>query len=88
MFNREVSQCFDQGSVKDALKQTRDKMVDFLSNLAGLVLTNLLTYQRNSMEALLTITVHNRDIINNIIDNNVCKGDNFEWKKYCIFLEY
>ncbi|XP_071080158.1 dynein axonemal heavy chain 6-like [Haliotis cracherodii] len=81
MFNKEVSRCFDQGDVKAALVQTRDRMVDFLNKLAGLVLTNLLSFQRNSVEALLTITVHNRDIINNIINSKVVKKDDFEWKR-------
>ena len=56
-------------------------MITKLSELAGLVLTPLVAFQRQSIEALLTITVHNRDIINGLISKRVKKPSDFEWKK-------
>lgn len=52
-----------------------------LSELAGLVLSPLVGFQRQSVEALLTITVHNRDIVNSLIGRRVSKRTDFEWKR-------
>ena len=80
-FNKSVLTALEQTDVRKALMATRDDMITKLSELAGLVLTPLVAFQRQSIEALLTITVHNRDIINGLISKRVKKPSDFEWKK-------
>lgn len=80
-FNKSVLTALEQTEVRKALIATREDMITKLSELAGLVLTPLVAFQRQSIEALLTITVHNRDIINGLISKRVKKPSDFEWKK-------
>lgn len=81
-FNKDVQAALDQTST---LIATRDNMVSQLNELAGLVLSPLIAFQRQSIEALLTITVHNRDIMNTLIKQRVSKPSDFEWKKHVYF---
>ena len=36
---------------------------------------------RLSLNALLTIAVHNRDIVFDLLDGDICRADDFEWKR-------
>lgn len=81
MFNKSVVSCFQGGNPVAALRQVRDDMVGSLGVLARMVTSNLLYHQNMSIEALLTINVHNRDILNTMIANKVTKTDDFEWTK-------
>ena len=82
MFNKDVVRCFDQSDPKTALIQVQEKMMGHLSSLAGLVSGNMPPHQTMSIEALLTIDVHSRDIVSNMISHDVTKRDEFEWTKY------
>ena len=55
------------------------EMVSSLDQLAELVSTDLISYKRLSVEALLTIQVHNRDIITSLIKSNITSKTDFEW---------
>ncbi|GFO34548.1 dynein heavy chain 1, axonemal, partial [Plakobranchus ocellatus] len=81
MFNKEVSKSLDSEHPGKALRQTQERMVDLLNQLASFTSTHLKSFQRMSVEALLTITVHNRDIVNEMIVNKVRKLEDFEWKR-------
>jgi dynein heavy chain len=52
-----------------------------LNVLAGLVSTDIASFRRLSVNALLTIEVHNRDIITSMITNNITQPEDFEWKR-------
>ena len=82
MFNKDVVKCFDQSDPRAALIEVQDKMMGYLSSLAGLVSGHMPAYQTMSIEALLTIDVHSRDIVSNMIGNDITKRDDFEWTKY------
>ncbi|RUS88169.1 hypothetical protein EGW08_004066, partial [Elysia chlorotica] len=81
MFNKEVSKSLDCDQPGTALRQTQERMVDLLNQLASFTSARLKSFQRMSVEALLTITVHNRDIVNNMIMNKVRRLEDFEWKR-------
>eukprot|EP00058_Branchiostoma_floridae_P021106 XP_002606596.1 hypothetical protein BRAFLDRAFT_72653 [Branchiostoma floridae] len=81
MFNRDVVKAFRGVSVPSAVTQVRDSMVDTLTRLARLVSTPMHFYQRMTLEALLIIDVHNRDILKEMIDGKVYKADDFGWTK-------
>ncbi|OWF46435.1 Dynein heavy chain 6, axonemal [Mizuhopecten yessoensis] len=80
-FNKDVVRCFDQTLPIDALVQVKDNMVDSLNCLAGLVSSSIKYHQRSSIEALLTINVHNRDIVIMMIDDRITRKDDFDWNR-------
>lgn len=82
MYNKDVVRCFDQANPKAAVIEVLNKMIVSLSQLAGLVSSNLQPYQTMCIEALLTIDVHNRDILSNMVQEAVVDKDDFEWTKY------
>lgn len=84
-FNKSVLTALEQEKVRAALVGARDEVVSKLNELAGLVLMPLVSFQRLSIEALLTITVHNRDIVNALVGKQVRKPTDFEWKKQLRF---
>ena len=71
-----------------ALSKLQTETVAVLNVLAGLVGTDISFFRRLSLNALLTIDVHNRDIINNMIANGIARLDDFEWKRYYIHLQW
>ncbi|XP_077989551.1 dynein axonemal heavy chain 6-like [Glandiceps talaboti] len=81
MFNRDVMAGFKSPNPNKSLILTKDKLIGHLNCLAGMVAKPLSSYQRMSVEALMTIDVHARDIISNIIDLKVHKKEDFEWKR-------
>ncbi|XP_035825271.1 dynein heavy chain 6, axonemal [Aplysia californica] len=81
MFNKDMTKCFESTESREALKQAQDRIVELLNQLASFTSARLHSYQRMSIEALLTITVHNRDILLSMIQSKVRKGEDFEWKR-------
>lgn len=81
MFNKNIVQCFDLPNVVNSLIDVKDKLVDSLNDLARMVSGNILSHQRESIMALLTINVHNRDILLDMIDQQIQKVDDFMWTK-------
>ncbi|XP_059157269.1 dynein axonemal heavy chain 6-like [Physella acuta] len=81
IFNKDVTKSLDSADSRVALVSTQENMVDLLNQLASFTYASLHGYQRMSIEALLTITVHNRDIIIDMIQKRVRKKEDFEWKR-------
>jgi dynein heavy chain len=54
-------------------------MISTLNELAQLVSTDLTSFKRLAVEALLTVQVHNRDIVTSLIESNVDNRSDFEW---------
>lgn len=82
MFNKDVINCLNgTNTARSELIKLKEKMVEYLNILANLVSQNLIVFRRLSVNALLTLDVHNRDIINDLIDINVNSMDDFEWAR-------
>ena len=81
MFNKDVIACFSDPDPVTKLIELRDKVVRMLNMLARLMSANLVMYKRLSINALLTIDVHNRDIIFDMIENKITQKDDFEWTR-------
>lgn len=79
MFNKSVNKCFADYKCAEALTAYQGEMIESLDQLAELVSTNLISYKRLSVEALLTIQVHNRDIISSLIKSGITSKSDFEW---------
>ena len=81
LFNRNVTSCFAAFEPVKCLGVVKEKVVATLNKLAGLVLRPLLPHQRMSIEALLTVDVHNRDVLTQLIHSRVEKPESFDWKR-------
>ena len=81
MFNKDITKCFESSEPRAALRQAQERIVELLNQLASFTSARLHSHQRMSIEALLTITVHNRDILLNMIQSKTQSGDDFEWKR-------
>ncbi|XP_029013318.1 dynein axonemal heavy chain 6 isoform X2 [Betta splendens] len=64
-----------------ALEQFELKNFDRLNSLAALVRGQLPTLHRNIITALITIDVHARDIVTDLVRQKVDNKSNFEWQR-------
>ncbi|XP_073391166.1 uncharacterized protein [Physcomitrium patens] len=76
---REVEACFLQ-AVEPELTKFLKKNVDQLEELSVLVCGDLHALQRKILTALITIDVHARDIVDNLLSNKTFKGTEFGWQ--------
>lgn len=67
--------------VDESFRDLRQHHLSTLNELVGLVMSPLLSYQRQSVEALLTIKVHERDTLQTLIEDEVHDQDDFQWKR-------
>ncbi|GKT35961.1 Dynein heavy chain, partial [Aduncisulcus paluster] len=61
------------------LKQCRATMTSRLNRLVELVRGRLTSLNRRTLSAILTLDVHNRDVVTTLIDKQVRGRDNFVW---------
>ena len=81
MFNRDIVSSLESDHPQHALAEARDNLIARLNILAGMVTRPLASFQRHSVEALMTIVVHSRDILHSMIEKKIKKKDDFEWIK-------
>ncbi|KAJ3093097.1 Dynein heavy chain 6, axonemal [Quaeritorhiza haematococci] len=78
---RDVHECLKANDPGKALVALKQKWVTNLSQLAALVRGDLTKIQRAILGALITIDVHNRDIIQGLITAKTSSPSDFEWTK-------
>ena len=83
MFCENVVSCMEKE--EESFESLRDKQLSTLNILVELVMSSLLFHQRQSIEALLTIKVHERDILQTLIDDSIHDTEDFQWKRYWYF---
>ncbi len=73
IYTKQVNQTFDSSStqIDKALIQTRDQMITTINNVCSLVYAKLEQTKLLTVEALLTLQVHWRDIFEMLIKHNV-----------------
>ena len=81
MLNKEILLGFSHASPLSAIRGIRDNMLETLNMLANLVTSNLVPHKRMAINALLTVNVHNRDILNSMVENRITRKDDFEWTR-------
>ncbi|XP_070598423.1 dynein axonemal heavy chain 6 isoform X2 [Erythrolamprus reginae] len=83
MWCRDLTQCLE-GEDHDhlvALEEFENENFDRLNALASLVRGNLPKIHRNIITALITIDVHARDIVTELVQQKVDSVDNFDWQR-------
>ncbi|GCB82539.1 hypothetical protein scyTo_0022350, partial [Scyliorhinus torazame] len=81
MFNRDCETCFSGSKPQSQLQDVHLVLMSRLDVLADLMSTPLRAFQETVLETLLTIIVHCRDILSELIDKNISKADDFEWTR-------
>ena len=86
--SKDAASCFSYPDPTTQLCLLKNKMIGTLNFLAGLVSSPLQSHKRLTINALLTIDVHNRDIIISMIENKITRIDDFEWTRYLTISNY
>lgn len=81
MLNKDVVIAFSHMKATYELRKILEKMLETLNMLANLVTSNLIPHKRMAINALLTIDVHNRDILHSMVENRILRKDDFEWTR-------
>lgn len=79
MWCKEVDMVLESDDVDASLREFEKTCFTRLNNLAALVRTNLTKLHRNILGALITIDVHARDIITEMVRLKVDNSTSFEW---------
>ncbi|KAJ3125644.1 Dynein heavy chain 6, axonemal [Physocladia obscura] len=81
IWTRDVSEAIKSSNPEKALNTFKQESINNLSALAGLVRGELTSIQRAVLGALITIDVHNRDIVQGLCLAKVSRLADFEWTK-------
>lgn len=71
-------QAISSGS-KGALKQQKKKQVSYLNKLTEMIRSPLSKIDRNKIVALITMEIHNRDVMERMVKANCSSISDFEW---------
>ncbi|CAF4004150.1 unnamed protein product, partial [Rotaria sp. Silwood2] len=84
IYTRQVNDKFDPQSTETdtALIQIRDQMITTINNVCSLVFSNIEQSKLLTVEALLTLQVHWRDIFEMLIKLHIRDKSDFEWQKH------
>ena len=64
-----------EGTIKDFLEKLKDEIKDIVK----LVRTNLSELDRLTLGAMVTIDVHNKDVIDSLVKQNCESVQDFQW---------
>lgn len=67
------------GGSKGALKQQKKKQVSYLAKLTAVIRGPLSSVERNKVVALITMEIHNRDVMEKMVKANCNAVSDFEW---------
>ncbi|KAM9316864.1 dynein axonemal heavy chain 14 [Gastrophryne carolinensis] len=81
MFNKDCIRGFSAAEPEKELRTVLSNLVNQLHELADMALEIPLPHQKTTLEALLTIYVHCRDVLTQMINNKIFALDDFEWTR-------
>ncbi|XP_069668946.1 dynein axonemal heavy chain 6 isoform X3 [Periplaneta americana] len=83
MWARDVHNIFESKGqhIEKLMKEFEEKCFEELNNLAAMVRGDLYKLQRMILCSLITIEVHARDNVTNLVNGRVTKSTSFEWLK-------
>lgn len=73
---------------KAALRQQKKKQVSYLNKLTAMIRTALSKIDRNKVVALITMEIHNRDVIERMVKANCTSVSDFDWLSQLRFIYY
>ena len=81
MFCKSVTSSLLSKDHKGSLRNLLEDLISDLNRQADLAHQPLPVYKYESLVALMTISVHNRDIVTKLIEYEVGIPDDFEWDR-------
>ena len=75
-----------QGGNKGAMKQLKKKQLGYIARLTDMIRGNLTSIERNKIVSLITMEIHNRDVMIRMIQSSCSSVTDFEWTKQLRFL--
>ncbi|XP_063298016.1 dynein axonemal heavy chain 14 [Pelobates fuscus] len=79
MFNKDCVRSFSSPDPEEELNVVYSNLVNRLGDLAEIALDISIPHQKTTLEALLTLYVHCRDILEVLIRKKVFNSEDFEW---------
>ena len=71
---------------KGALRQQKKKQVSYLNKLTGIIRGPLTKIERNKVVSLITMEIHNRDVLERMVKANCTSVSDFEWLSQLRFI--
>jgi dynein heavy chain len=81
-FTKRISTSLVSNESTKSLKTYFDELVSGLNKVASMNSKDLPNYKLLTIEALITIEVHSRDILYDLIEQKINKIDDFEWRRH------
>ena len=80
-WSRGVEKALDQPNSKELMKAQREVCYKQLGDLATLTSRKLSRVQRSTLSTLITLDVHSRDLVDEMVENSVVLSSEFGWTK-------
>ncbi len=83
-FNKQIVKCLTESNASSSdgsLKTYRSNLIDSIKIVAQMASKDLPLHKQLTIEALITIQVHSRDILTGLVEKNVTDVDDFEWRR-------
>ncbi|XP_077196785.1 dynein axonemal heavy chain 14 isoform X2 [Paroedura picta] len=81
MFTKECERIFQSSDPKKEMIASRDEVIYILDQFTEIASEALQFYKQTTLEALVILYIHCRDILTTMIERNVFKSEDFEWKR-------
>lgn len=81
-FNKQIVKSMHSSNVLESLNAYRESLIEGVNTASNMMSKELPNHKLLTVEALLTIQVHARDILTGLVENKVTSVDNYEWKRH------
>ncbi|XP_031643456.1 dynein heavy chain 6, axonemal [Oncorhynchus kisutch] len=88
MFTKDCQESFSSERQLEDMVVVKQQVIHNVEELADLVSEPLPCHQQATLEALLTILVHCRDILSHLLQNRITSVDDFEWTRQLQYVWY
>ncbi|XP_038822889.1 dynein heavy chain 6, axonemal-like [Salvelinus namaycush] len=88
MFTKDCQESFSSERQLESMVVVKQQVIHNVEELADLVSEPLPCHQQATLEALLTILVHCRDILSHLLQNRITSVDDFEWTRQLQYVWY
>eukprot|EP00063_Salmo_salar_P092130 XP_014066965.1 PREDICTED: dynein heavy chain 14, axonemal isoform X3 [Salmo salar] len=88
MFTKDCQESFSSERQLESMVVVKQQVIHNVEELADLVSEPLPCHQQATLEALLTILVHCRDVLSHLLQNRITSVDDFEWTRQLHYVWY
>lgn len=82
MFSRACEMSLSSSHAKMELKEGRNDLISLIEELAAIASDILPYHKQSTLEALVTLIIHCRDVMTVLINNDICSAEDFAWTRY------